>query len=285
MTGWFEFPDGAVARRIRTGRLAMLAVEAGEGPPVVLIHGLGWDSSLWFPILAALAPRHRVVAADTRGHGESDKPDGPYSIASFADDWVALLDALQVRAATIVGLSQGGMVAQALAIARPDLVARLVLVSTSCRARPGARDAMESRLVALAEAGPEAAARLAAESIFSAGWRARHPQQLARFLNWRLLAATAPLVAATRALFDVDLSASLPGIGVPTLVIAGSGDTLTPIEAMQEIASLIPSATLHELPEVGHMIPVEAPTRFSELLQEFLRATAAAAAHATRAGS
>lgn len=275
MSGWFPFPDGAIATRVHTSRLSMFCVEAGSGSPVVLLHGLGWDSSLWFPTLTQLATRHRAIAADTRGHGASDKPEGPYSIAQFADDWASLLDHLRVWDATLVGLSQGGMVAQALAISRPDLVARLVLVATSCRTHPDARANMEARIAALADAGAEAAAAVAAESIFSAGWRQQNPEQLARFLHWRCLAPADPLTAAMRAVYGYDLSPGLPGIRVPTLVIAGTGDTLIPPAASQEIAGLIPGAELHLLPDAGHMIPVEAPEAFARLLQDFLQRTAA----------
>jgi 3-oxoadipate enol-lactonase len=271
MTGWFAFPDQARAARIRTPRIAMFCVEAGQGPPVVLIHGLGWDCSLWYPTFDLLAPHHRVIAADTRGHGESDKPDGPYTISGFAEDWAGLLDQLGVSGASVVGLSQGGMVAQVLALARPDLVASLVLVATSCSSHPDARANMEARIAALADAGPEAAARVAAESIFSPAWRRRNPDAMERFMHWRCLAPAAPLTAAMRAVYGFDLSAELPTIRVPTLVLSGGADTLIPPVAQRAIASLIPGAELHVLPDVGHMIPVEAPETFSRLLQEFLR--------------
>jgi 3-oxoadipate enol-lactonase len=271
MSGWFAFPDGARAERIRTARIAMFSVEAGNGPPVVLIHGLGWDSSLWFPTVAELAPAHRVIAADTRGHGETDKPDGPYSITQFAEDWAALLDLLGVRNAVVVGLSQGGMIAQALALTRPDLVGSLVLAATSCRSHPDSRANMETRIVALAEAGPEAAARVAADSIFSRAWRETHAQEFARFLHWRCLAPVAPLTAAMRSVYGYDLSDELPRIAVPTLVVAGDADTLIPPVASQQIATLIPHAELQLLPGVGHIIPVEAPDAFSHLLRKFLQ--------------
>lgn len=271
MSGWFPFPDAARAERIRTDRLAMFVVESGAGPPVVLIHGLGWDSSLWYPTMSRLASRHRVIAADTRGHGESDKPDGPYTIAGFAADWAALLDRLQVKEACIVGLSQGGMVAQALALMRPDMVSRLVLVATACRSHPAARDNMEARIAALADAGPEAAAQVAAESIFSPAWRAANPVELSRFVAWRCLAPAAPLTAAMRAVYDFDLSADLPSIQVPTLILSGSADPLTRPEAMQEIAALIPGAELHLIAGAGHIIPVETPGAFAESLDRFLR--------------
>lgn len=279
MSGWFSFPDGATAARVHTPRLSMFCVEAGSGPPVVLLHGLGWDSSLWFPTLAQLAGRHRAIAADARGHGDSDKPPGPYSIAQFAEDWAGLLDHLRVRDATLVGLSQGGMVAQALAINRPDLVARLVLVATSCRSHPDSKSNMEARITALADAGAQAAAQVAAESIFSAAWQRQHPEELARFLHWRCLASTEPLLAAMRAVYGYDVSPGLPGIRVPTLIIAGTGDTLIPPEASRQIADLIPGAELHLLADVGHIIPVEAPVAFARLLQDFLQQGTPATSH------
>ena len=100
----------------------MMVVEAGRGRPLVFLHGLGWDHTLWARQVARYAGTYRVTAGDTRGHGGSAKPPGPYSIDLFADDWAALLDALGVRDACLVGFSQGGMIATQLAIARPDLV-------------------------------------------------------------------------------------------------------------------------------------------------------------------
>lgn len=270
MTGWFRFPDGVQAERIATGRLTMFTVRGGDGPPVVFIHGLGWDSSLWFPTMAALLPTHRVVAADTRGHGETDKPDDPYSIDGFAADWASLLDRLGIAKACIVGLSQGGMIAQALAVSRPDLVSRLVVAATACRSHPSGQANMEARIAALADAGPMEAAKVAAESIFSAGWRERNPSELRRFLTWRCLAPAAPLTAAMRAVYGFDVSNQLPALTVPTLILSGAADILTPPAAQQEIAALIPDAELQTLPGAGHMIPVETPGAFLRILRDFL---------------
>ncbi len=232
--------------------------------------------------MSQLASRYRVIAADTRGHGETDKPDGPYSIAGFAADWAALLDRLQVKQACVVGLSQGGMVAQALALERPDLVSRLVLVATACRSHPAARENMEARILALADAGPEAAARVAADSIFSPAWRAANPAALSRFLAWRCLAPAAPLIAAMRAVYDFDLSGDLKSIRVPTLILSGTADTLTKPEAMREIAGLISGAELHSIEGAGHIIPVEKPDAFAESLDRFLERFPLALAHGHR---
>jgi len=270
MSGWFPLPSGATERFVKAGDLTMKIVEAGSGPAVLLIHGLGWDHSLWNPTVEQFAPRYRMIAVDTRGHGGTGKPPGPYDMGMFARDYAALADVLGERAC-VVGLSQGGMVAQKLALLRPDLVSALVLISTSCKSAPSLRDNMESRIAAMDQAGPEAAAKIAAESIFSPAWRAANAGELARFYAWRSAMPMEPLNAATRALYDFDLSKDLPSIKVPTLVVAGAEDTLTRPAGMEEIAALVPGAKYRLIPESGHMLPVEQPTVVSALLLDFFQ--------------
>jgi 3-oxoadipate enol-lactonase len=272
MSGWFPKPAGATERRVATERLTINIVEAGSGPAVLLLHGLGWDHSLWNPTVEKFSPRYRMIAADTRGHGATDKPDGPYDMEMFARDYAALADALGLKRVCVIGLSQGGMVAQKLALLRPELVSALVLVSTSCKSDPSLRDNMEARIAAMDKAGPEAAAKIAAESIFSPGWREANSAALARFYQWRAAMPMAPLNAATRALYDFNLSPDLPGIKVPTWVIAGAEDVLTKPKGMEEIAALIPGAKYRLIPKTGHMIPVEQPEQLTALLSEFLNA-------------
>jgi 3-oxoadipate enol-lactonase len=272
MSGWFPVPIMATERRVAAGGLTMNIVEAGSGPAVLLIHGLGWDHSLWNPTVERLSASYRVIAADTRGHGKSDKPDGPYDMAMFARDYAALADALGLSGLCVIGLSQGGMVAQRLALLRPDLVAALVLISTSCKSHPSLRDNMEMRIAALDRRGPESAAKIAAESIFSPGWRDGNAAALARFVAWRSGMPMAPLNAATRALYDFDLSGDLPSIKVPTLVVAGQEDALTPPKGMEEIAALIPGATYRSIANSGHMIPVEQPGPLDAIVRAFLAA-------------
>ena len=271
MSGWFPNPAGTTERRVATGRLMMNILEAGRGPTVLLIHGLGWDHSLWNPTIERFAPRYRTIASDTRGHGATDKPEGPYDMEMFAHDYAALADVLGITRQCVVGLSQGGMIAQKLAVMRPDLVSALVLVSTSCKSDPSLRTNMEARIAAMEKAGPEAAAAIAAESIFSPSWRSANPQALQKFIAWRGSMPTAPLNAATRALYDFNLSGDLPRIAVPTLVVAGSEDVLTRPKGMEEIAALIPGAKYYLIPGAGHMIPVEQPVPLAALLDTFLK--------------
>src|SRR5262245_30730040 len=112
---------------------------AGEGRPLLLLHGLGWSSRLWKNEIERYAKRYQVIAPDTRGHGDSEVPEGPYSIPGFAEDFIALLDTLKIKKACIVGFSQGGMAAQELATMRPDLVEALVLASTTCKSHASGR--------------------------------------------------------------------------------------------------------------------------------------------------
>jgi 3-oxoadipate enol-lactonase len=270
MNGWFPLPSSASQRRVATERLTMNIVEAGSGPIVLLIHGLGWDHSLWSPTVERLAAHYRVIAADTRGHGATDKPDGTYDVDMLARDYAALADALTLADICVIGLSLGGMIAQSLTLLRPDLVCALVLISTTYKTDPSVRDNMEARIAVMAQAGSEAAAAVAADSIFSPGWRAANPATLARFIAWRSAMPSAPLISATRAVYGFDLSADLPRIAVPTLIVAGEEDALTRPSGMEEIAALIPGAELQLVPGTGHMIPIERPEPLSVLLDTFL---------------
>ena len=259
-------------RRIDAGAISMYAASEGAGPAVVFLHGLGWSHALWRRQVQRLAPAYRVIAADTRGHGQSDRPPGPYSIGEFADDWHKLLDALQVRRCCLVGFSQGGMVAQALASRMPGRVSAMVLAGTSCRSRPETRALMEQRLAAAEADGPEAAAAAAAASIFSEGFVQRHPQFVAEFVAHRALQDHAALAAATRALYDFDFRQTLRDLRCPTLVLSAADDRMVRPEAGEEIAALVAGAQFRKVPDSGHMIPLEQPAAFDALLDAFLSA-------------
>ena len=264
------FVAGPTARRIDAGNLAMHVVETGKGRPLVFLHGLGWDHRLWLASLDRYGDRYRAIAGDTRGHGQSAAPPGPYSIAQFADDWRAALDALGVETCCLVCLSQGGMVAQQLAIAAPDRVAALVLVSTACRESEDSAANMAARLEAMRAAGPAAGAEAAAQSIFSAGFRNAEPDYLAAFLAERAAQPQEPLIAAMAAISGFDVRPGLAGLAVPTLVIAGSEDALTRPATVREVADAIPGAVYAELPGACHIIPVEQPLPFHAALDAFL---------------
>ncbi len=259
---------------------APIAVEAGEtplsvwvggdGPPVLFLHGLGWDSGLWWPLVARFLPRFRVICPDTRGHGLSGTPPGPYSIAGFAADMLRVLDALGIARAAVVGLSQGGMTALTLATRHPARVGQLAALATTARVDPATAAALEDRIAAQRQAGPEAAARLAARSIFSDAFLEATPGYLDAFVAWRAAMPAAPLEAATRAGLGYDVTDALAGIAVPTLVVAGGADRLIPPAATRAIAQAIPGAAYAELDGAGHMLAVEQPAALGALLDAHL---------------
>ena len=121
---------------IETNGIRLNITQAGSGTALVFLHGLGWDHLLWAAAFSRYASRFHVIAGDTRGHGASDAPPGPYSIRQFAEDWRGVLDVLGVAKACLVGLSQGAMVAMQLATDQPKRINGLFLAAAPCRVDP-----------------------------------------------------------------------------------------------------------------------------------------------------
>ena len=259
-----------VARMVRANGIGMHMVSAGNGPPLTFIHGLGWDHRMWRPAFDHYAGRYRTIAGDSRGHGLSDMPDGPYTMAQFADDWAGALDAVTALPGCVIGLSQGGMVAQALAIAAPHKVKALVLVSTTCRAATDTTANMADRLEKIRKAGARAGAEIAATSIFSEGFRTANPAYIEAFIEARATQPQEPLISAMAALSHFDYCAGLEQLDIHTLVIAGTQDALTPPDAVRAVAAHIPNAELVEMPGAGHIIPTEQPEAFFTIIDRFL---------------
>jgi 3-oxoadipate enol-lactonase len=258
-------------RFVDVNGVRLYVMDRGRGRALVFLHGLGWDHTLWRGVTQAFSDQYRVIAGDTRGHGRSTKPDGPYTIALFSADWFAALKNLRVHQACIIGFSQGGMIAQTLAVEHPEIVGALVLVSTSCRSDPAAYEALEARIRVARSEGPAAAARLAAQSVFSRGFMQARPDAVEEFVQWRAGMDQEALVHATRAGYGFDVSARLAAIQVPTLVMYGEEDVLTPPSVVTSVASHIPGAELLGVPGAGHMIPVEKAGEFELALDTFLK--------------
>jgi pimeloyl-ACP methyl ester carboxylesterase len=257
------------------GDLRMHYVEAGprRGAPVMLVHGLGGSSAVWSETLGALAAAgYRAVAVDCRGHGESGKPARPTSIGQMAEDVAGLHSFLALEAAHWVGSSMGGAISMAAALAHPEQVRSLSLVDTWARTDPEFAALLDQRLAALD--GPEPAletyARLAFLQAHSERFRRAHPEAFEVY-RARVAQADRPaLRAAIGALRAHDLDARLGQIRVPTTVMVGEADTLTPPRHAEHIASRIPFAKLVRFPEVGHLAMVEAHADFWSALETHL---------------
>jgi 3-oxoadipate enol-lactonase len=236
----------------------------GEGPPLILIGGLGFGRWGFFKQIPALSRHFRTITFDVRG--ERDLEGG---VSDLVDDVVALLDHLRIRKAHVLGTSLGGFVAQELALKRPDLVDRLVLVCTSYGGR--GPETMSPRalsdMIGLPSLSVERAVRRGLETATSDAYRAQHPEEFERIVSWRL--ADSPSLSAyyeqMRAGARFDLSRDVGSITSPTLVIHGAEDRYVPVANAAALAEAIPDAKLRVLDGAGHLIFIE---RFADVNRE-----------------
>jgi pimeloyl-ACP methyl ester carboxylesterase len=264
-------------RHVALPDAARLAVHvAGGGRPLLLLHAFPLDHRMWEG-QAPLAERLRLIVPDLRGFGASRDAGGPESIAQLADDMAALLDSLQVdEPVAVCGCSMGGYVAQHLAVRHPARVGAMILVDTKLEA-----DTPEARATRADLAGKvrRIGTRIVAEAMVPK-LLAPAPAQAAQSDRPRLVALLESLVesqevdticAALAALGDrPDMTEPAARIGVPTLLVVGAEDQITPPACLERAEAIIPDARLLIVPGAGHMVPLEAPAIFNDALERFL---------------
>ena len=255
------------------GELAVNIVRAGPRglPPVLFMHAVGLDLTWWDQQFAAFGDTHDLIAFDMPGHGLSDTFAGLPSFERLAGVAAEVLDRLQTGPAHVVGISVGGMIAQTLALERPELVRSLTLVATLCNFPQEVRAALRQRARVAREDGMTVIAPLTLERWFSPAFRAQRPDVLDRAAKSLLRHDPQVHAAMWDMIAGLELEARLPTIGCRTLVIAGEDDVNAPVAAGGRIAAAIPRATFHSLAEAGHFPPVERPAEFNALLGEFLK--------------
>jgi 3-oxoadipate enol-lactonase len=243
----------------------------GSGPPLLLIHGLGYGRWGWEPVVDELAEAHDVVLFDNRGVGESDAPAGPYSARMLAEDAVAVLDAAGLERTHVVGTSLGGMVALQVALDWPDRVDRLVLACTT----PGGELSapMPEQTVRLIQESPalprEVAMRRGVENALAPG---ADPAMVDRIMEHRVATAQplAAWLAQAAAGMSFDVWDRVGEIAAPTLVLTGDLDVVVDPRNAELLAELIPGARLEVFPGTGHLFFWEEPERFVQVVREFL---------------
>jgi len=243
---------------------------AGEGPLLLAIMGMSGTQLHWGePFLAPLRERFEVVVYDHRGVGASSHLDGPITIAEMAEDAAALLRVLGIERAHVLGISMGGMIAQELVLANPQLVETLTLGCTYCGG-PGSTygSADRDELYAAMQAGDRERALRAAFELNLSPEAAADPELWRRVLEIaaRRTVAVPVIMAQLGAIAGHDTSARLAQVRAPTLVIHGSVDAMLPVENGRLIASLVPGAQLEILDGVGHLFFWEQPERSADLL-------------------
>jgi 3-oxoadipate enol-lactonase len=253
------FPD----RAVWLGDHETLATDSGgTGRPVVLIHALGLDRRMWREVAPALATRWRVLAYDLRGHGHAAGAPKPFTLERFAADLGALLDALGLERAAVVGLSLGGVVAQYFTLANPERVSALSLVCTMASSQGAFLDRAEAaeREGMAAQLEPTLRRWFTPRTLTENNWAVEYARD-------RILSTDVTDWAASwRALAGIDTQDRLSEITAPTQVIAAEFDPSTPPELMRGLAARIPNAHFHVVPGGGHMLSLEKPAELAELL-------------------
>lgn len=238
----------------------------GDGHAVLFLHGMGCDATDWQPQMDAFRGRFRCIAVDHRGHGRSTRDVGAgLSLPGLADDAAAVLDALGVHTAHVVGLSMGGMVAQQLALAHPDRVCTLSLLDTFSDPGPMG-DGLGAMADSVEAAGIDALAGAFEQLVFAAKTRSDRPELLARFDRQFRANDAAALASDLRAIAGIDTHARLGSIRVPTLVVVGEEDQLTPPDRGEILAKEISEARFEVIPDAGHFTNLEEPDAVNALL-------------------
>ncbi len=244
--------------------------EAGAGPPVVFLHGLGGSRTAWGPQLRGLTDRFRCIAWDMPGYGAS-APLAPLTLPAIADQLASLLDTLRIETADLVGLSFGGMSALHAAIRHPRRVRRLVLAGTSPAFGLDGTSPQAWRAARLAPLdGGLQPADFAGDVLDMVTAKALGGSIRAELLEAFARITAAGFRAAVECLTNHNVLADLNTIAQPALVIVGSADRETPLAYAETLAAGLPSSTLAVLDGVGHLSPAEAPEQFNQLIGDFL---------------
>lgn len=254
-------------------------------PPLVLAHATGFCGAVWRPIVAAFRDSLRVITYDQRGHGDSDKPPGPYEWRHFVADLAGLLEALDLREVIAVGHSKGGAAVAGAAAEFPGRIERAVLIDPVLVAKLAAGEARPSSN-ALAEGARRRRMVWTSRREMLESFAARPP-----FADWDPDALRAYVEEGTFDLADGRVELKCPGeieaqvyeggvrsgsleylprVDVPTLLISGGASQTLPPELARHAAALLPRGRLEILPGVGHFVPMQAPGRVIALLREFL---------------
>jgi pimeloyl-ACP methyl ester carboxylesterase len=256
------------------GALATRYVVEGQGPPVVLIHGVGARLENWDGVAARLAHTFQVLRYDLRGHGQSTQLPGPYSLLLFANDLRALLDHVGIAKTCLAGHSLGAMIAQMFALRHADRVERLALLSAVAGRTPEERERVVARIDLIRAGSAGDHFRRSMSRWFSDAFIAANPAVIAAYAARNAENDPECYSAAYTVLALEDLDRELEAITMPTLIATGEQDLGSNPRMSELMHRRIRGSTLHILPGLKHSILVEAPHIVAGMLEPFFRAEA-----------
>jgi 3-oxoadipate enol-lactonase len=242
-----------------------------SGPVITLSNSLASNLSMWEPQTPALASRYRILRYDTRGHGGTDAPAGPYSLEELTEDVRALLQALGITRTHFIGLSMGGMIGQIMALKYPHMLQSVVLCDTMSRVPTEAKPTWEERIHTADTRGMESLVEPTIARWFTAPFREQRPDVIDKV---RTMIRTTPprgYSGCCHAIAALNLTDQLPAITLPTLIIVGEDDPGTPVAASRVIHEQIKGSELVILKSAAHLSNIEQPEAFNQALTAFLQ--------------
>ncbi|MGA2059360.1 MAG: alpha/beta fold hydrolase [Thermoguttaceae bacterium] len=247
-------------------------VDRGAGAALVLVHGFPLDHSMWSGQIEPLSARHRVIAPDLRGFGQSGVSEGIVTMEQFADDLAALIDFLEIDEMAFCGLSMGGYIALEFWRKYAERLRALILCDTRAVSDTPA-DAANRFVVAekVLREGSNTVADAMIPKLFDPLTLEKQPHLIDSMRQ--VMEQTDPrgIAAAARGMAQrADFTAELPRIGCPALVIVGQSDAISPVAEMQAISEAVPNAEFIIIPQAGHMAPMEQPQAVNVAIERFL---------------
>lgn len=242
-----------------------------DAPVVTLSNSLASNLAMWDPQMTALTDTYRVLRYDTRGHGQTAAPAGPYTLQQLTDDVRALWLALGIQRSHFVGLSMGGMVGQMLALQSPELLHSVVLCDTMSRVHAEARPVWQERIDTARRQGMEPLVEPTVQRWFTATFRSRYHAVVEQVRTMIRHTPVAGYIGCCQAIVELNLTEQLAAITVPTQIIVGEDDPGTPVSASETIHHHINGSELVILKAAAHLSNLEQPAAFNQALTTFLR--------------
>ncbi len=241
-----------------------------QAPVVVLSHSLACSQAMWWPQLALLETHFQVLRYDTRGHGLSEAPAGPYTLEQLVDDAIAMLDALKIDQVHWIGLSMGGMIGQGLALSRPERLKALVLADTAAIIPAEAQPVWQERIDAARNGGMQAVTESTLERWFTPNYLKHNLPETDRIRQLILATPLDGYIGCSEAIRRLNYLERLNTLDITTLIMVGAEDPGTPVAASEAMHAQIKNSKLVVIPQAAHLSNIEQADVFNDQLMAFL---------------